>query len=429
MTPTGDRPERVLTRALWLMAPTTTTVVAAEFVVVGLLPLIARDLRIPLARAGGLTGWFAFSAAVAGPFVTLLTSRLSPRVILTATLLLYAAGNALAGLTSDINVMLLARVVQGATLPAFISVGASVVTRLAPPAERGKGLARANIGFVLGVLLALPAGVALAQAGDWRLPFIVLALAALPLAGLVGLLFPTIDASKPTGIGGQLDLLRQPVFLRHLGLSVLLFAAMFSAYTYLGVWVERALGLSAWGVALTLFLFGAAGLLGNGIAGRYADHAPLGATIIAILVLLVSVNMAAQAGGAVLLAAAPLVLWSISHTASVTLAQVRVTLAGQAAPSFAMTLNISAANLGIAIGTAGGGWVIDGHGIGAIGAAPIGFAILALPLVITIGKTPTGGPAGASLRGSGHGPPEPPGRFGGLPKDGEPGREDMERHH
>ena len=386
MTPAGDRHEKALNRALLLLAPTVTIIVAAEFIVVGLLPLVSQDLRIPLAQAGALTGWFAFSAAVAGPFVTLLASRLSPRFILTATLLLFTVGNAVVATASDFDVMLLARVIQGAMLPAFISVGASVVTRLAPSSERGKGLARANIGFVLGVLLALPAGVALAQGGSWRLPFLVLAAASLPMAVLVALFFPAIPGGNATGLGSQLGLLRRPIFLAHLGLSVLLFAAMFSAYTYLGAWVGQALGLPALGVALILLLFGGAGLFGNDVAGRFADRAPIKATVIAILVLVASVNLAAVAGGSILLAAVPLAVWSISHTASVTLSQVRVTFAGQDAPSFAMTMNISAANLGIAIGTLGGGQLIDTHSVGAIGIAPIAFTILAVPLFLQIGR-------------------------------------------
>jgi len=400
MTPAGDRSAQALNRALWLLAPTVTIVVAAEFIVVGLLPLVAQDLRIPLAQAGALAGWFAFSAAVAGPFVTLFASRLSPRVILIATLLLYAVANAIVAVAQDFHVMLLARVVQGAALPGFVSVGASIVTRLAPPSEQGRGLARANIGFVLGVLLALPAGIALAQGGHWRLPFLVLAAASLPMAALVALVFPALPAGKAAGFGGQLGLLRQPAFLGHLGLSVLLFASMFAAYTYLGAWVEPALGLTAWGVALALFLFGVAGLFGNGLAGRAADRGPIRASIVAIVVLVAAVNLAALAHGSILLAAVPLALWSVAHTASVTLGQVRVTLAGRAAPPFAMTLNISAANLGIAIGTLGGGRVIDDHGIGAIGLAPIGFAILAVPLALLIARSASRGAPGPSVPGA-----------------------------
>lgn len=240
---------------------------------------------------------------------------------------------------------------------------------------------------MLGVLLALPAGVALAQVGNWRLPFIILSIASLLLAPLLALLFPKLPAAKPAGLVGQLGLLRQPLFLAHLGLSVLLFSAMFSAYTYFGAWVEDALGLSPLGVALLLFLFGIAGLFGNGIAGRFADRAPIRATVVAILILVAAVNLAALAGHSLLLAVVPLVVWSISHTASVTLGQIRVTLAGREAPPFAMTMNIAFANLGIAVGTLGGGRMIDAHGVGAIGLAPIGFVLVALLLVIPIGRS------------------------------------------
>ncbi|MFS0772753.1 MFS transporter [Sphingomonas sp. 1P08PE] len=387
MTPAGASAGSMLNRALLLLAPAITIVVATEFIVVGLLPLIARDMHLPLAKAGELVGWWAFSAAVIGPAVTLFASRRSPGLVLIATLLLFTIGNAVLALSNSFGVMLLMRVIQGAMLPAFVSVGASIVTRLSPAAERGKDLARANIGFVLGVLLALPAGVALAQGGDWRLPFFVLAIASLPMAALIALLFPAIPRDVAPSIAGQIGLLRQPLFLSHLALSVLLFATMFAAYTYIGAWMEGALALSVWSVAIALFLFGIAGLAGNRIAGRAADGMPLRATSIAIVTLVVAVNLAVLAKPSVLLAAVPLAAWGVTHTASVTLSQVRVTLAGANAPAFAMTMNISAANLGIAIGTFGGGWLIDRQGVGAIGLAPIGFVILALPLAASIGRS------------------------------------------
>src|SRR3546814_18190290 len=109
-------------------------------------------------------------------------------------------------IATDFDVLLLARAIQGATLPAFISVGASVVTRLAPPAQQGKGLARANIGFVLGILLALPAGTALAQNGDWRVPFLVLAIASFPAIALIGLFFPAVPPGAAFRVSNKLRL-------------------------------------------------------------------------------------------------------------------------------------------------------------------------------------------------------------------------------
>jgi MFS transporter, DHA1 family, inner membrane transport protein len=382
MMAVGDR--RTLQRVLLLLAPAIAIVVASEFIVVGLLPLIARDLDLPLARAGQLTGMFALSAAVAGPVLTLATSRLSPHLILIVSLLLFSIGNATMALSSDFSTLLVARIIQGAVLPPFISVGAAAVTQLAAPSHRGKALARANIGFVIGVLVALPAGIALAESGSWRLPFLVLAIAPIPLAMLIAWLFPAGQRDRPA-IPAQLSLLKQPVFLGHLLLSVMLFATMFSAYTFLAAWLERSLALPIASVAIALFLFSAAGLFGNGLAGRVADRMPIPATLLTILALVVSINLSAFVGGMIVAAIVPLALWSIAHTAAVTLSQVRVTMAGGKAPAFAMTMNISAANLGIAIGSFAGGWVIDRQGLDAIGLAPAVFALLAVLPAIFVG--------------------------------------------
>jgi MFS transporter, DHA1 family, inner membrane transport protein len=68
-----------------------------------------------------------------------------------------------------------------------------------------------------------------------------------------------------------------------------------------------------------------------------------------------------------LLLAVLLGIWGAAHTAAVTSCQVRVTLAGGHAPAFAMAMNISSANLGIALGAVFGGWVIGRAGVNAMG--------------------------------------------------------------
>lgn len=380
MTPAGNRPDAALQRVLWLLAPAIALVVGSEFIVVGLLHRMAADLDLPLATAGQLTALFALAAAVAGPFVTLGAGRYAPRRVLIAGLVLFAIGNAVLAATSSFALMLLARIAQGAVLPAFISVGAAEVARLAPPDARGRALARANLGFVLGVLIALPAGIALAEGMNWRLPFIVLAVAPVLMAVAIAGSFPRADAHVAPAAANQLGLLRSGGFIGHLLASVALFAAMFAAYTYLGVWLESVLGLRGEGLALALLAFGAIGLGGNALAGRFADRTPLLATAVVVIALAVSVNAASWTHG-LLAAAIPLAIWSLTHTAGVTLSQVRVTLAGAEAPAFAMTLNVSAANLGIALGASAGGWAIDRWSLSALGVVPGGLAVLVLGIL------------------------------------------------
>lgn len=376
--------DAVLRRVIWMLAPAITLVVATEFIVVGLLPLVAAELDVSLAEAGRLTGVFAFSAAVAGPGVTLLASRWQPRHVLAATLVLFAVGNVVMVVAPNITLMLAARAVQGAALPAFISVGAASVTTLARHDQRGKALAQANVGFVLGVLVALPAGIALAQGGHWRVPFMALIVASLPVLLLVWFRFPTCRPIVQASRAQQLDLLRQPVFLMHLVLSVALFAAMFSSYTFLGAWLEGRLGLGAGGVAIALFLFGAAGLLGNTAAAHVADRVPVQATMAVVILLVLATNVIGLVPSTIAFAVVPLATWSIAHTASVTLSQVRVTLAGGHAPAFAMTLNLSSANLGIALGAFAGGWTIDRWGMVALGWATSAFALVTVALCIAV---------------------------------------------
>lgn len=372
--------DAVLRHALWLLAPAITLVVASEFVVVGLLPLVAGELGVSLAEAGRLTGLFAVSAAVAGPGLTLLASRWPPRHVMAATLLLFALGNAVMAWASDFSLLLMARIAQGAVLPAFISVGAAVVTALAPPERRGRALANANLGFVLGVLLALPAGAALAQWGSWRLPFMLLTVGSLVAAVVIGRSFPVGRPADAPCVAEQLALLRRPTFLGHLLVTILLFASMFAAYTFVGAWLDASLALSGSQLAIALLLFSAVGVLGNGLAARVADSAPVAATVTAVLALVAAINLAQAFVGVLPAMVVLLGVWSVAHTAGVTLSQVRVTMAGDHAPAFAMTLNISCANLGIAAGAFAGGWGIDRWGLDAIGWVPITFAALVVVL-------------------------------------------------
>ncbi|HEV7371521.1 hypothetical protein, partial [Arenibaculum sp.] len=74
-----------------------------------------------------------------------------------------------------------------------------------------------------------------------------------------------------------------------------------------------------------------------------------------------------------------------AHAAAFVLCQVRVMLAGSLAPAFAMSLNISASNLGIACGAALGGWAVERWGIANVGLAGAVPAVLAFGLAVQVG--------------------------------------------
>ncbi|VIO81372.1 MFS transporter [Bradyrhizobium ivorense] len=371
-----------LSRALAALAAATAVIVATEFIVVGLLPVLARDLAISPAVAGHLVGAFALSASLLGPPLTIAAAAIAPRTILTATLGLYAATDLAAVLWPDYSVMLTMRIVQGAALPVFVSVGAAAVTTLAPPARRGRVLALANTGFAVGIVAALPAGVALAERGQWTPSFVALAAVSLAAAVLLLAVFPERRPEAPRASAAA-RLLRAPAFQLQLALSVAVFVAMFSAYTYISLWLAEVAGLDTGGIALALVGFGAAGVLGNTAAAWIADRGPLRATAVAVTALVLAVLGLSLAATPVLRLVL-FVAWGIFHTACVALCQVRVSFAGREAPAFAMAMNISAANLGIALGAVAGGCAVERWGVSAIGWPGLAMLPLLLGLALAI---------------------------------------------
>ncbi|MEZ0469098.1 MFS transporter [Luteimonas salinilitoris] len=373
-----------------MLAFATAVVVSTEFLVVGLLPGMARDLGVPIASAGALVSGFALSAALFGAPLTLLVARLAPHRVLVAVLLCFAAGNLLIALLPGYPLVLAVRVVEGASLPVLISVGSAAAARLAGPGQAGRAVARVYIGVVAALALAIPAGVLLADRVDWRASFGVLALAAAAAAAWLAAAFPRLGASTPGPVRIQAAILRRGRFQAHLLLSACLTAATFAAYTYLAAWLEAVAGYGSAGTAAALMAFGTMGIAGNWIAGRLAERGPVTASIGAALLLAPILAGLSLTGGNPLLFAPLLAVWGMAQAAVLLLCQVRTMLAAPTAPAFAAALNLSACNLGIAGGAIAGGWTIAQFGIGAIGFAGTALALCALAVAAALRSAASG---------------------------------------
>jgi MFS transporter, DHA1 family, inner membrane transport protein len=179
-------------------------VVTTEFIVVGLLPEMARDLDLS-------------------------TAEVEPRPVLAAVLLAFALGNLAATLVPSYPVIVAVRVVQGAALPVLVSIGSAAIAELAGRGGEGQAVALVYVGVVVAIVLALPAGVVLADAGGWQTSFVSLAILAAIASIVVGTAFPRSHTSGPASMRAQAMIIRRPAVQVHLLLSAILFAAMFAA--------------------------------------------------------------------------------------------------------------------------------------------------------------------------------------------------------
>ncbi|MGU1584451.1 MFS transporter, partial [Pseudomonas aeruginosa] len=350
-----------------LLAAAGFTILTTEFVIVGLLPALAADLQVSVAQAGLLVSLFAFSVAAFGPFLTAALAGVERKRLFVACLLLFAAANALAAVAGDIWTMAVARFVPALALPVFWAMASETAAHLAGPSREGRAVALVFFGIVAATVLGIPIGTLIADAWSWRLAFAALAALALAKALLLAAWLPRIPGRPGVSLRSQASVLRQPLVLGHLLLSLLVFTGMFTPYTYLADILQRLAGFSGSLVGWTLMGFGAVGLLGNWLGGRLVDRSPLGATLLFVLLMALGMLALVPTLGNAWLLAATLATWGVAQAALFIVGQVRVMKSAPRAPAFAASLNISACNAGIGIGALAGSRVIDGSGLAPLG--------------------------------------------------------------
>ena len=364
-----------------IMAIAAFIIVTTEFLIVGLLPAMARDLDVSVAVAGQVVTLFAFTVMLFGPFLTARLAGVERKKLFTVILLVFAVSNVLAALSTNIWVMALARFIPALGLPVFWGTASETAGQLAGPGNAGKAVSRVYLGISAALVFGVPLGTVAADTLGWRGSFWALAAISLVIAMLMQLCMPRLPSSPAKQHGEkQTDILRQPRFLAHVLLSVLAFTAMFTAYTYLADILQTLAAVPAHQVGWWLMGFGAVGMIGNQWGGALVDRSPLGAMVLFLAILAVGMMAAIPLAGNHTLLIGALILWGVAYTALFPVCQVRVMNAGAKAQALAATMNISAANAGIGLGAIFGGLSIGQFGLGALGW--IASVIAALAIIV-----------------------------------------------
>lgn len=358
---------------------------SSEFIIMGLLPEVAADLHVSLARAGLLVSAYAMGVVIGAPLLGPLLGRLPRKRALLALMSVYALGNLGCALAPDYAWLLAARMLTAISHAGFFGCATLLAAELAPVHRRASAMALVLSGLTIANVLGVPAGAWLGQATSWRMTFLVVA----ALGGLAVLAMalwlprgsaPARNAEHSAWAG----VLRWPV-LHPLLVCCLSSVALFSVFTYISPLLREVGGYSAEQNNGALLLFGLGLTFGNLLGGRLADrgirHAVPLACAVSLLALLGLFFGLQQPW----LPLALLLAWgTASFAISSPLQLLLVEQAGESA-SLAATLSHAAFNLGNASGAwLGGLWLSAQFGLAnlpLLGAAALLLTILvALPL-------------------------------------------------
>lgn len=361
----------------------------SEFIVVGILPDIAADLKISEVTVGNLVSLFAFVYAPVTPLGSALSARF-PRFATHLTLIgIFLAGNLLCAFAPNYAVLVVARIMIALVPGTLVAVAMTYVPDVTTDRFRTKFIAWVFSGFSIASVVGVPVGTWVANTFGWRWAFhMINVLTIMLIVGMVVAL-PRNSHIVKIGFLPQFRLF----FDRRIQLGVLTVvfgaAASYVFYTYLTPIMRDEVHVPEQYLSVGLVIFGAACLWSNLYGGKLADRGrgvePLThirPIYCAHAVLMASLVVAhwVPVYGALLLVVLGMFMY-LQNSASQVL---YMDVASQSHPgslNLAASLNSMSFNIGIALGSAVGG-LINGH-FGLMWLGPVGALFLVCAIVIT----------------------------------------------
>lgn len=361
----------------------------SEFIVVGILPDIAADLKISEVTVGNLVSLFAFVYAPVTPLGSALSARF-PRFATHLTLIgIFLAGNILCAFAPNYAVLVVARIMIALVSGTLVAVAMTYAPDVTTDRFRTKFIAWVFSGFSIASVVGVPVGTWVANTFGWRWAFhMINVLTIMLIVGMVVAL-PRNSHIVKIGFLPQFRLF----FDRRIQLGVLDVvcgaAASYVFYTYLTPIMRDEVHVPEQYLSVGLVIFGAACLWSNLYGGKLADRGrgvePLThirPIYCAHAVLMASLVVAhwVPVYGALLLVVLGMFMY-LQNSASQVL---YMDVASQSHPgslNLAASLNSMSFNIGITLGSAVGG-LINGH-FGLMWLGPVGALFLVCAIVIT----------------------------------------------
>ena len=379
--------------ALLALALSAFAIGTTEFVIMGLLPEVAGDLQVTIPSAGWLISGYALGVAIGAPVMALLTAKLPRKKTLILLMSIFIIGNILCALAYSYNLLMLARVVTALCHGAFFGIGAVVAASLVAPGRQASAVALMFTGLTLANVLGVPLGTWFGQLFGWRATFWGVAI--IGVLAFVALIvsLPTHKEEKPVHLASEVSALANGKLWLSLLMTVCFAAAMFALFSYIAPLLLQVTGISNRGVSWTLFLIGAGLTVGNILGGKLADWKVSFSLMLSFALIALFSLLFSWTSHGFWLAEVTLFLWAMATFATVPGLQINVVRHGKEAPNLVSTLNISAFNVGNALGAWVGGAVIErGYGLTSVPVAAAVLAVLGL-IVCAITFRNTGGQA------------------------------------
>ncbi|WP_102272597.1 MFS transporter [Cytobacillus massiliigabonensis] len=356
------------TFALLALAVSAFAIGTTEFISVGLLPLIANDLSIPVTTAGLTVSLYALGVTFGAPILTSLTSRMSRKTLLLWIMIVFIIGNTLAAISTTIGLLLVARVISAFSHGVFMSIGSTIAADLVPENRRASAISIMFTGLTVATVTGVPFGTFIGQQLGWRTAFMTIVIIGVIAFIANSILVPSnLRKGVKTTFRDQLKLVKNGRLLLLFIITALGYGGTFVVFTFLSPLLQDITGFKEGTVAVILLVYGIAIAIGNMVGGKLSNQNPIGALFYMFIVQAVVLFILMFTAPFKIAGLITILLMGLLAFMNVPGLQVYVVILAErfvpSAVDVASAINIAAFNAGIAIGSYLGGLITDSIGL------------------------------------------------------------------
>ncbi len=252
-----------------------------EFVMMGILPDLARTLDISIPVAGHLISAYALGVVLGAPLLVAIAGNYPPKKILLGLMAMFTVFNLLSSFAPSYEIMLITRLLSGLPHGAFFGVGAVVASRLAAKGKEAQSISMMFAGLTVANIVGVPLGTYIGHELSWRLTFVVIGVVGLiTLAGIYKLL-PDMPVVGQTNLRKDLKLFTYAEPWLILGITAIGTGGLFAWFSYIAPLLTEVAHFRADQITWILVLAGIGMAVGNLLSGMVADRvSPIKATML-----------------------------------------------------------------------------------------------------------------------------------------------------
>lgn len=241
-----------------------------EFVMMSILPDIARSFHCSIAQAGHLISSYALGVCIGAPASAIFLRKWKLKNILLLLMVIYAIGNFMFANSQSFTMALISRFITGLPHGAYFGTGSVLASRLMPD-KSTTAVALMTMGMTVANIAGIPIGSFIANNLNWRWIFYFNSAWGVLTLGTLSLLVKDQESLTSKGIKGIFGFLKSGAPWLLIVTTILCQGGAFAMYSYVSPIMTHA-GLSLKAMPVMMLIVGIGMFAGNYFSGIISDR-------------------------------------------------------------------------------------------------------------------------------------------------------------